>query len=137
MQKHKARPKQAVECLECGGTRTLVRENARANDGTIPIRQRICLDCNAVTMTAEIPVTGTTLTRLDEQRRAYMRNYRRQVNGYHGIHRANTIVESDRLDITVRILPGRRIQSHQKQTRVVPLRPTRQTHAQDPDDIVA
>lgn len=100
-------------CPNCEGGRQHSLTSGWANDQTIPITYVKCDDCGYLGYQATVWLPeGTSLNRLDEGRRAYLRLYRRQQRGAFASlrpvkPRGSRRIDSDRLDINIRIIAGR------------------------------
>jgi hypothetical protein len=100
-----------TECPECGSPRQRRRENpGRANNGSIPVHGHTCIDCKTRYITAMVTIPqGTSISALDEGYRSRHRIYSRGRQGYWGTKpRGGVRLESDRLEITVKLIPGRK-----------------------------
>jgi hypothetical protein len=105
-------PKPKGECGHCGSPRLRRQYRANANDGSIPVWEFRCFDCKGKTLGALVmlPPGSTTLGALDEDVRNRQKRYSRNKFGYTGeTHRGTQYLTSDRLNITVQIVKGRRL----------------------------
>jgi len=83
-----------------------------ANNGDIPVWEFRCYDCQGTTLGALImlPPGSTTIGALDEMHRKRHREYTHKKYGYTGErHAGSQYLASDRLDIRVKVIPGRRL----------------------------
>jgi len=106
--RHLKPPKRGVECPECGSPRTRQTDTGWANDGTLPVHRVRCWDCGRSFVTTEVVVPGARgLSPFDEVKRLLHRDSHRRNRGYHGGPPRTARIESDRLDIRVKVVAGR------------------------------
>lgn len=95
------------ECLECGGTKSEVKESGySANDQRI--RRRVCMDCgqDAVSVEVYVPKGLTTFWKLNPERAGRKResDYRRKGKGIYRL--PNRVTAHDTLEVSVNVRQG-------------------------------
>lgn len=104
-------PKPKGECAHCGSPRLRRQYRINANDGSVPVWQFRCYDCERSSLGALVmlPPDATTIGALDEEHRRRQRDYSRRKYGYQDSpSRGTAYLKSDRLDIRIRIIKGQR-----------------------------
>ena len=108
----KASVHQTPECPTCGHSFGTQIGNGWANDGTIAIRQYTCPNECPTYISGEfvLPLGQSTISGMDEEYRRRRRLSARQKQGYwKTAPRGGTVLNSDRIVYTLRIIRGARI----------------------------